>query len=962
MRLIRFNQLFKLKEQENQDQYRPIIDDVEAGCNLIAKCLRHLRPDTKLPDGYSDDDIKQSMLANVSDFPSFPCLGRQKQDGDSWKKKDGNSFKSDIPVLINYVFDQLDKPFSKPGLSNQEQIDELKVYFEGCIEKDLIDHIDRTDKEVSKKVSEVLNTVGYYLDMVSVGLRESKLSTKQQKRSNSFDVDFSENVAQLDCILKYSGEENGLAHFKMDKYSKTKLAPDGDQDVAKVARLLSLVNFALDGVFMAVVVCQPENYLDVFESLNTAGRPLTAIETFIPEVHKFFNDYKGSYLEKKIWETTKLEKSQKEYGALETGCYSPDDLLSSLQSLLDINSIEKVEPVVISFALINSGEKCGGNAGDQRKYLEDSFRIAYKRSLELMESTGNGVASLKPVYNYLFTLYQTVKWWSLMLSKKDVADKFDTFFQRGDDKFTKQAKFCLQILRESNLVVAQSIACRFYIQYVTADEKRREEAYSIYINVIRALAVFSALWLSSFESTAGIEGYFRQMISGNSSKNLRSISIEALDQQSEDLISAEEMISRMHSAILEKFGTSHFDRNIWLRYLKTSKTGKRMAVSKFLLLAYLEGSEKEGKDKNNEDKNKFGLRKIKDRKSDKDSSYFTLETWLKYAGSNFEVEHVLPQNPKSGGAWDKMLTEGLSARLEDRETQIHMLGNLLLLPKNANKILSNREWDQKRKALICMSVNDKVKVESLKKEFQLDESDSKINKVLENMLKSEAKSSVEEFDSEDLQWNLDFIAKRTERMTEVIWQNLNDFLDLDALAQKEKKLSSQIQSTSNIDNSEPINQDRKSISEATQEPNKNISEGLEGGGSGSEVEVGIYEKGEKYSQPSSESIPEKELPVAFENYFKFMKAKIKERLEPDFEDEKCARWKSWKPRSQIRLEITKKGVVLTVPQKSGTRVRQCPPAKKNKAKGLVSWIVDENFISGNVEAVLNFIQRNYQKN
>ena len=59
--------------------------------------------------------------------------------------------------------------------------------------------------------------------------------------------------------------------------------------VEAATRLICFTSFFNRTVYVATVTCEAENYLDIFESLNTAGRPLSAIETFIPEVYKFFN-------------------------------------------------------------------------------------------------------------------------------------------------------------------------------------------------------------------------------------------------------------------------------------------------------------------------------------------------------------------------------------------------------------------------------------------------------------------------------------------------------------------------------------------------------------------------------------------------------------------------------------------------------------------------------------------------
>ncbi|QQW72159.1 DUF262 domain-containing protein [Helicobacter pylori] len=76
------------------------------------------------------------------------------------------------------------------------------------------------------------------------------------------------------------------------------------------------------------------------------------------------------------------------------------------------------------------------------------------------------------------------------------------------------------------------------------------------------------------------------------------------------------------------------------------------------------------------------------------------ETTLNFDGSIESIEHVLPQNPDQGYStkeknWAK------------NPHVVHALGNLLLIPKNANSSLSNKPFDEKRKAYLKGSYSEK---------------------------------------------------------------------------------------------------------------------------------------------------------------------------------------------------------------------------------------------------------------
>ncbi|WQT63651.1 DUF262 domain-containing HNH endonuclease family protein [Helicobacter pylori] len=80
--------------------------------------------------------------------------------------------------------------------------------------------------------------------------------------------------------------------------------------------------------------------------------------------------------------------------------------------------------------------------------------------------------------------------------------------------------------------------------------------------------------------------------------------------------------------------------------------------------------------------------------------YHNPETTLNFDSSLESIEHILPQNPD----------QGYSAKEKDWAKNphiVHALGNLLLISKNANSSLSNKPFDEKRKAYLKGSYSEK---------------------------------------------------------------------------------------------------------------------------------------------------------------------------------------------------------------------------------------------------------------
>ncbi len=76
------------------------------------------------------------------------------------------------------------------------------------------------------------------------------------------------------------------------------------------------------------------------------------------------------------------------------------------------------------------------------------------------------------------------------------------------------------------------------------------------------------------------------------------------------------------------------------------------------------------------------------------------ETTLNFDGSIESIEHILPQKPDQGySAKEKSWAKNPHI--------VHALGNLLLIPKNANSSLSNKPFDEKRKEYLKGSYSEK---------------------------------------------------------------------------------------------------------------------------------------------------------------------------------------------------------------------------------------------------------------
>ena len=67
--------------------------------------------------------------------------------------------------------------------------------------------------------------------------------------------------------------------------------------------------------------------------------------------------------------------------------------------------------------------------------------------------------------------------------------------------------------------------------------------------------------------------------------------------------------------------------------------------------------------------------------------------------NKISVEHVLPQNPKDDSQWKIDFSD------EDREEWTHKIANLVLLSRNKNSQLNNKDFSAKKERYFSSSIN-----------------------------------------------------------------------------------------------------------------------------------------------------------------------------------------------------------------------------------------------------------------
>ena len=210
-----------------------------------------------------------------------------------------------------------------------------------------------------------------------------------------------------------------------------------------------------------------DSAFDIFDSLNTTGEPLTAIETFKPRVISFENGetgYSGSETE------THFKKLEENLNYINT-----DMRQTATKELL------------VTFALYLEGRKLSQNLATQRAYLQSTFERAkqadFKRRI---------VQSLADI-----TEFQQTYW------NRDSTQALDNIpYSEASDLL----KLCCTFLSEMRTRLTIPIMTRYWVQC------RQDQSWDVFTEAVKALTAFIVLRRSMTGNTRGIDSDFRKMM------------------------------------------------------------------------------------------------------------------------------------------------------------------------------------------------------------------------------------------------------------------------------------------------------------------------------------------------------------------------------------------------------------------------------------------------------------------
>ena len=243
-----------------------------------------------------------------------------------------------------------------------------------------------------------------------------------------------------------------------------------NSDSSGLIRMMLFSHYVLKSVILTRVETGDEDAaFDIFDSLNTTGEPLTAIETFKPRVISFENDNTGYSRSDSATHFARLEQN-----------------LNHIYPETDKRQRE-TKDLLVTFALYLEGHKLPLNLGSQRTYLRSKFDEATNSNLkrQMVQSLAD-IAEFRQTY-----------WNRASIRKLDSIHHPNT---------SDWLKLCCTFISEMKTSLALPIIARYWKQY------KQNNTEDTFADAVKVLTAFLVLRRSITGTTGGIDTDFRKMM------------------------------------------------------------------------------------------------------------------------------------------------------------------------------------------------------------------------------------------------------------------------------------------------------------------------------------------------------------------------------------------------------------------------------------------------------------------
>ena len=504
------------------------------------------------------------------------------------------------------------------------------------------------------------------------------------------------------------------------------ISGSGEQDLEGITRLVLFSSYLLSRLVLTVVKTDNENYAyDIFDALNTTGEPLTALEAFQPKVVSFEGlSYANSESKKHFDQITKvLNKKSKRHDGI-------------------------TKEMLVSFALYYDGTRLPKRLSAQRNYLQknfDSLHAQAKDEDEKKTLTTKFVASIHTIAQF-YAEY----WW-----------------EPEEINNNETVRLCMSFISGMKTTLAIPILARYWEEHGKESTHNPDNDFT---SAAKAVTAFLALRRAITGGTEGIDDDFRGLMKlGDSEKGTLCVRPKLRNGNTENnskVLAVADLKTRLRRYLAnlpldetprpDKPYNDETFRKKWIR--KACQVPLAMHSKPLCKFLFLAAAHKSSFDPDNP-----GLLKRTSLQLDRqEANYLSAEQWFDISCET--VEHIAPKKPEDMDVSDEVDTWDRDLYYLDR---FHQIGNIVLLPKEINTLLSNNNWDEKKRWYENLSEENH---EIFSRIIEEASDEGKITeKLISRLALLDALKIVDE-------WNWPIVEQRTSNLLTLAWDTLAPWL------------------------------------------------------------------------------------------------------------------------------------------------------------------------------------------
>ena len=514
--------------------------------------------------------------------------------------------------------------------------------------------------------------------------------------------------------------------FSSDKIKSAALSfASTNNQIEPLARLLLFASYMTQYVILTRVETENENAaFDIFDSLNTTGEPLTAIQTLKPlsiRLDRDHSDYSVDYVPGDAYERI-MEHADKRFS-------DPQDPDKRQNESISIKRQNESKELVVSFALYIDGKKLPKSLNNQRSYLKKTYQ-----NISNNDAKRSFIESLAEVATFRHHCWD----------KEGIHNNLDGFSEQSKDEI----QLCLRFIADMKTSLAIPILCRYWSKIT------KTSGEDDFLNALKALTAFIVIRRAATGRTKGIDTVLRSLMekktkfegdplsAGLDGKNtlwsvedLKVALCDQLKQRVPDVTSKQKWIDKIREIPL---------------------AGQSQPLARFMLLAAAHGAAADPKTK--------GLWSRDNIRPSEENEYLNYKKWIDPKLST--LEHVAPVANSGKDEWDISIYRSQYTK--------DTLGNLLLLPAKENSSIGNNEW--KKKKLFYMALTEKKtdKVEARIKEAEAENFtfQKSTKKMLLNGERLPFLDPIRDVEG----WKEELIRKRTDNIADLAWDTIETWL------------------------------------------------------------------------------------------------------------------------------------------------------------------------------------------